>query len=121
MVFHADGFDPDLRPSAGAELLGGEPDRAAFASHLLRVADGLVWTQPTGQMGNMGMAVSATSTQGAQALQVVLRRSGALAETSGQGFALEIGFVVESGAVENIFSDPSDDYTRKLLSAALDS
>ncbi|MDR5813796.1 MULTISPECIES: dipeptide ABC transporter ATP-binding protein [unclassified Caballeronia] len=31
------------------------------------------------------------------------------------------GFIVESGEVEKIFSNPSDEYTRKLLSAALES
>lgn len=31
------------------------------------------------------------------------------------------GIVVESGDVEKIFANPSDDYTRKLLAAALES
>ena len=31
------------------------------------------------------------------------------------------GFVVESGEVEKIFANPSDEYTRKLLTAALNS
>jgi microcin C transport system ATP-binding protein len=31
------------------------------------------------------------------------------------------GFVVESGEVEKIFANPSDEYTRKLLRAALNS
>jgi len=48
-------------------------------------------------MGNMGMAVSATANHGPEAMQVVLRNSVTVAETGGQGFSLNIEFVVEPG------------------------
>ena len=48
-------------------------------------------------MGHMGMAVSDTATQDPQALQVVLRKSGAVAETGGKRFSLDIEFAVGPG------------------------